>query len=52
MECGASFDEAFRYGLAAGAANAARWEVAAASADEVAALVPEVRCESKRPIAR
>lgn len=42
---GRSFESALRYGAAAGAANARRWEVATASPGEVGDLIPAVQME-------
>jgi tagatose 6-phosphate kinase len=39
----APFEEALRYGVAAGAANAAKWDVAAVTETEIQALLPQVK---------
>lgn len=45
---GGSFESALRYGAAAGAANAARWDVATVSPDDVDELLPLVHIDQIR----
>ena len=42
LDRGMRFEEAFRHGVAAGAANAAKWSVADSHPEEIAELLPLV----------
>jgi fructose-1-phosphate kinase PfkB-like protein len=45
MEAGWPMERNLRFGVAAGSANAGRWELACASKQEIEALVPHVHLE-------
>jgi 1-phosphofructokinase family hexose kinase len=50
LDRGEPFEEAFRFGVAAGAANAARWSVADSRPEEIAELLPLVRIQELIPL--